>query len=130
MIDDLLKKWGFAAPPYLLLGNPLRDWLLAALLGAAVWAILWLIRKFAATRYKRFSTGSHATVVRLLAYLLGNTTHLLLMAAALYVILQVLTLPDRTERIGSNLVMIMILLQVGFWARRSVRFYFELKQLE
>jgi small-conductance mechanosensitive channel len=130
MIDDLLKKWGFAAPPYLLLGNPVNDWLLAAVLAVAAWAVLWLIRKFVAARYKRFSTGSHPTLIRLFAYLISNTTQLLFMAAALYVALQMLTLPARIERISSNAVMIMILLQVGFWARRAVRFYFELKRLE
>jgi small-conductance mechanosensitive channel len=130
MIDDFLKRLGLPPAHSLLLGNTMQDWLRAAALAAAAWAILWAVRKVVTTRYKRLPTGSHATLIRLLAYLISNTTQVLFLAAALYVLLQVLTLPERTARFGSNAVMILILLQVGFWARRSVRFYFEWKQLE
>jgi small-conductance mechanosensitive channel len=127
MIDEFLKRMGFN--PVLVLGTPLRDWLLAGALGAAVWLLLLLIRKFIASRHKGYSAGPHAAALRLLVYLLANTTQVLFLAAALYVALQVLTLPDKIERGVLHAVMILILLQFGLWAGRAVRFYLEMQQL-
>jgi small-conductance mechanosensitive channel len=129
MIDDFLKKLGLPPAHSLLLGNPLQDWLLAAGVAAAAWAILWAIRKFAAARYKN-SSASQATLLRLLAYLLGNTTQLFLLAVSLYAALQVLNLPQKFERGGARAVSLLILLQLGFWAGRALRFYLEKKEAE
>lgn len=128
MIDEFLKRMGYT--PVLLLGNPLRDWLLAAALAAAAWLLLLLVRKFIASRHQSFSAGSHATALRLLVYLLANTTQVLFLAAALYVALQALILPDKIEHGVLHAVMTLILLQIGLWAGRAVRFYLELKQIE
>jgi small-conductance mechanosensitive channel len=129
MIDDVLKKFGIA--PVLLLGNPLRDWFLAAILAVAVWAALWAVRKFAASHFKDHSTTArNPTLIRLTAYLIGNTKQFFLFAVALYAAQELLTLPDRHQRIVSAIVTILVLLQVGLWAGRAVRFYLELKELE
>jgi small-conductance mechanosensitive channel len=127
MIDDFLKSLGFNR---LLLGNPVSDWLLATACGAVAWLLLLLIRKFVESRYKKISSGSHPTLLRLLVYLLGHTTQVLFLAAAVSVALEVLTLPDKMQRGVSIAVKILILLQIGLWAGRAVRFYLELKELE
>src|SRR6202040_255695 len=69
-------------------------------------------------------------LIRLVVYLIGNTTQILFLAVALYVARESLTLPDRIRHIASNAVMILILIQVGLWAGRAVRFYLEMKELE
>jgi small-conductance mechanosensitive channel len=127
MIDDFLKSLGFNR---LLLGNPVSDWLLATACGAVAWLLLLLIRKFVESRYKKISSGSHPTLLRLLVYLLGHTTQVLFLAAAVSVALEVLTLPDKMQRGVLIAVKILILLQIGLWAGRAVRFYLELKELE
>ena len=127
MFDDFLKSLGLTR---LLLGNPASDWLLATALGGAAWLLLLLLRKFFESRYQKFSSGSHPTLLRLLVYLLANSTQVVFLAAAVSVALQILTLPDKTQRGVWIAVKILVLLQIGLWAGRAVRFYLELKELE
>jgi len=128
MGDYLSKKLG--AVQALLLGIPATDWLIAGIVGVIVWASLWILRDLIASRYKKTSTSRNPTLIRLIGYLIGNTTQILFFAVALDVAQESLTLPDRVQRIVSNTVMILILIQVGLWAGRSVRFYLEMKDRE
>jgi small-conductance mechanosensitive channel len=117
-------------PGRILYGNPLADWLVACLLTAAVWVGLSLIRRLLAARYRTYSASHHPTPVRLLFYLLGNTRQFLVLALALYAGQESLTFPPHVQHIVSNVVLILILLQIGLWAGRALRFYLELKELE
>ena len=119
-----------ASVQLLLLSNPLTDWLLAGVIGVAVWSLLWIARRLIASRYKKYSAARHRMPVRLLAYLIGNTKQFLFIAIALEAAQTSLILPDGVEHIVSNIVLILILLQVGLWAGRAVRFYLETKELE
>jgi len=128
MNDFLLQK--IDAAMELLRSNSLTDWLIADTVAVAVWGGLWGLRWFMASRYKKYSAAQHRLPIRLVTYLIANTKQFFLIAMALYAAQSSLNLPDRFERIVSNIVMILILLQVGLWAGRSVRFYLETKQLE
>jgi small-conductance mechanosensitive channel len=128
MGDYLSRK--MSAFQELLLGIPPTDWLISAIVGVVVWAALWILRDLIASRYKKYSSARNPTLIRLIAYLIGNTKQILFFAVALDVAQESLTLPDRVQRIVSNTVLILILIQVGLWAGRSVRFYLEMKELE
>jgi small-conductance mechanosensitive channel len=128
MLDYLSKKFGMVEG--LLLGNSLTEWLVAAGLAFAVWGALWILRKFIASRYQRYSSAQNPTLVRLAAYLIGNTKQILFLAIAIYAAQEWLTLPPRVEHVVSNVILVMILLQVGLWAGRTVRFYLEMKERE
>jgi small-conductance mechanosensitive channel len=119
-----------AAVQALLLSNSLMDWLMAAVIAIAVWSGLWILRQFTASHYKKYSGAQQRLPIRLLAYLIGNTKQFLFVAIALYAAQTGLILPDRIQHIVANIVLILILLQVGLWAGRSVRFYLEMKELE
>jgi small-conductance mechanosensitive channel len=114
----------------LLLGIPPTEWLTAGVIAAAVWASLWILRNLIASRYKKYSSAGNRTLIRLIAYLIGNTKQILFLAVALDVARESLTLPDNIQRIVSNTAMVLILIQVGLWAGRAVRFYLEMKELE
>ncbi len=115
----------------LLLGNQLRDWLIAGLIGVAVWSGLLDRAAAASPRASRgIRAAQHRLPIRLIAYLIGNTKQFLFFAIALYAAQAGLTLPERVQHIVSNIVLILILLQVGLWAGRAVRFYLEIKELE
>ena len=114
----------------LLLGNSLMEWLVAGIVAVAVWAVLWVLRRFSASRYTKYSQGHHALPLRLVAYLLGNTTTLFLFGVALYAAQANLTLPDRLHRFIGNVVMILVLVQIGLWTGRALRFYLEMKERE
>jgi small-conductance mechanosensitive channel len=114
----------------LLLGIPPVEWLIAGIVGVIVWAALWILRDLIASRYQKYSHAKNPTLIRLIAYLIGNTTQMLLLAVALDAAQASLTLPDKVQRIVANTVMILILIQIGLWAGRSVRFYLEMKERE
>src|ERR1700683_5066980 len=128
MGEYLSKKLG--ALQALLLGIPPTEWLIAGVVGVVVWACLWILRDLIASRYQKYSSATNPTLIRLIGYLIGNTTQILFFAVALDAAQESLTLPDRVQRIVSNTVMILILIQIGLWAGRTVRFYLEMKELE
>jgi small-conductance mechanosensitive channel len=126
---DFLKGT-FGLSERLIYGNSFADWALAGILAVAVWAGLWTVRRLIASRYRHYSTAHHPAPIRLIFYLLGNTTQLLFLGVALYVGQESLTFPARLQHIVDNVVFILILLQVGLWAGRAVRFYLEVKEME
>jgi small-conductance mechanosensitive channel len=128
MGEFLAKKFG--AVKALLLGIPPTDWLIAGTIGVVVWAVLWLLRDLIASRYKKHSGARNPTLIRLIAYLIGSTTQLFFFAVALDAAQASLTLPNRVQHIAANTALILILVQVGLWAGRAVRFYLEMKELE
>ncbi len=128
MGDYLSKKLG--ALEALLLGIPPGEWLIAAIVGLTIWAGLWILRDLTAARYKRHSNTKNPTLIRLVAYLVSNTRQIFFLAVALDAAQASLTLPDKVERIVANTALVLILLQVGLWAGRAVRFYLEMKELE
>jgi small-conductance mechanosensitive channel len=114
----------------LLLGNSLMDCLVAGILAVAVWSGLWILRRVTASRYEKYSGAGHPAPIRLIAYLIGNTTQLLFLGVALYAAQASLTLPDKVQYVVAHIALILILVQVGLWAGRALRFYLELKELE
>jgi small-conductance mechanosensitive channel len=128
MGEFLSKKLG--AVQALLLGIPAANWLIAVVIGAVVWASLWVLRDLIASRYRKYSRAKNPTLIRLIAYVIGNTKQILFFAIALDVARESITLPDNIQHAVSNTVMILILIQVGLWAGRTVRFYLEMKEVE
>jgi small-conductance mechanosensitive channel len=128
MGEFLSKKLG--AVQALLLGIPPTEWLIAAIVGVVVWGSLWVLRDLIASRYRKYSSAKNPTLIRLIGYLIGNTRQIFFFAVALDAAQGSLTLPDRVQRIVSHTAMILILVQVGLWAGRCVRFYLEMKERE
>jgi small-conductance mechanosensitive channel len=128
MADFLKNTLGLSE--HVFYGNSLADWLVAALVAAAVWAGLSIVRRLLVSRSRRFATADHPTPVRLIFYLLGNTKQFLILALALFAGTEDLTFPPKVQHIIDNAVVILILLQVGLWAVRSLKFYLEIKELE
>jgi small-conductance mechanosensitive channel len=114
----------------LLLGNSLMDWMAAGIVALAVWSALWILRRFTASRYRKYSAAQHPTPIRLIAYLVGNTTQLFILGVALYAAQGSITLPARIARGLDNVVLILVLVQIGLWAGRTLRFYLEIKERE
>ena len=110
-----------------LLGNSLVDWVGAAILVALIWSLLLLARKLVSARYRLFTGEEHPTVVRLLAYLIGHTKHVLFVAIALYAAEEFLTFPPRIHVISTNIIVILLLVQIGIWAGRTLQFYLEIR---
>jgi len=127
MLHNLIRRL-FGVSETVLLGNSVADWILAAIVVAAIWAALWMIRSLVSARYRRFTGDDHATAVRLIAYLAGHTKQFIFISVALYAAEELLTFPPKIHNISSNVVVILLLLQVGIWAGRTLQFYLEIKQ--
>jgi small-conductance mechanosensitive channel len=128
MSEFLSKKLG--AMQALLLGIPATDWLIAGVVGVVVWLSLWILRNLIAARYKEYSSAANPILIRLFVYLVGNTKQILFIAVALYAAKESLALPARIQRGVSHTILILVLVQVGLWAGRAVRFYVEMKERE
>src|SRR6202048_2528543 len=127
MRDYLLQK--IEAVHRLLLGNSLTDWLGAGIVAVAVWMGLWILRRLMAA-HQRHSGAARPAPIRLIAFLLGNTTQLLFLGAALYAAQESLTLPGNVEHAVNNIALMLVLVQIGLWAGLALRFYLEMKELE
>jgi small-conductance mechanosensitive channel len=128
MADFLTHTLG--ASERIFYGNTIADWLVAGILGLAVWSALSLMRRLIAARAKRYAGDHRSTPIRLLFYLAGNTKQFFFLALALFAGQEGLTLTPRLQHAVWNFALILILLQVGLWAGRSLRFYLELKEME
>jgi small-conductance mechanosensitive channel len=128
MADFFKRTLGLSA--HLFYANSLADWVIAAVVAAAVWAGLSILRRLIVSRYKSYATTAHPAPVRLLFYLLGNTRQFLFLALAVYAGQGDLTFPPRVQHGIDHVVSVLCLLQVGLWAGRSLRFYLETKELE
>lgn len=126
---DLLKRT-LGISERILYGNSLADWVVAGIVMVAAWAGLWILRRWISARYKRQSTAARPTPVRLILYLLANTRQIFILAIALYAGQESLTLPAKLQHVVDDVVLMLILLQAGLWARRAVRFYLETKEME
>jgi len=111
-------------------GNAIADWILAGVIAVAVWSVLSIVRRFVAARYQRYSSAKYSTPVRLAFYLAGNTKQFLFFAIAVDAAQEGLIFPPKLQHLISNFVLMLILIQVGLWAGRTVRFYLEIKELE
>jgi small-conductance mechanosensitive channel len=114
----------------LLLGHSLTDWLVAGIVAIAVWSGLWILRRLMTSRYQKYSGAVRPAPIRLITFLVVNTTQLLFLGAALYAAQASLTLPDKLQHAVDNIALMLFLVQVGLWAGLALRFYLEMKELE
>jgi small-conductance mechanosensitive channel len=126
-MSDFIKHT-FETPERSLYGNTMAEWIAAGIIVLAVYFSLWFLRGLIKSRTKRYLTGEYAMPLRLVAYLIANTKQILFLSVALYAGKESLTLPLRLQARLSNVVLILLLLQVGLWAGRCLRFYLEIKE--
>ncbi|HTV98087.1 MAG TPA: mechanosensitive ion channel family protein [Steroidobacteraceae bacterium] len=111
-------------------GNSLTDWVTAGLLAAAVWVGLSIVRHLIVSRSRSSARAARATPLRLILHLLAGTRQFLLVALALYAGQGDLAFPPKLQHIVDEAVLMAILLQLGLWAVRALKFYLQLKELE
>jgi len=126
-MSDFIKHT-FETPEHSLYGNTMAEWIAAGIIVLAVYFSLWFLRGLIKARTKRYLAGDYPMPLRLVGLLIANTKQILFLAAALYAGEESLTLPAKLDTRLANVVLILLLLQVGLWAGRSLRFYLEIKE--
>ena len=128
-MGDLVGQF-LATPERSLLGNSPDAWVFAAVTAAAAWAVLWLLRELIAIRYRRYLSGAGMPPIRILPDLVGATRQFFMIAVALFAAQSNLTLPARLHGSLQRLLLVLMLLQAGIWAVRSVQLLLDLKRQE
>ena len=98
-----------------ILGNTLLQWLIAAGVLVAGFALLWLVTRFAGRRLSIIAARTETRLDDIVSGMINRTGTLFLFVAALFLALQFLELPARVRSIGQSLFIITLLAQSGVW---------------
>jgi small-conductance mechanosensitive channel len=128
MTDWLQHTLGLSE--HLFHGNSLADWAVAGFVAVSTWLGLSIVRRLFVARSKRSATSGRPAPVRLIVHLLAHTKQFLLIALAVYAAQEDLVFPPKLQHIIDTTVVMAILLQLGLWAVRALKFYLQLKELE
>jgi small-conductance mechanosensitive channel len=107
-----------------LLVNPLRDWIIALIIVAVVFALLLFTRMFVIRREKH-AAAPPSNVRSLLTDLVRRTRLYFMVVIALWTGSLVLTLSAHHEHVWRLIALVVALLQVGLWAGGLVGFWTE-----
>jgi small-conductance mechanosensitive channel len=115
---------------YVFEGNSIAYWAVAGLVAAATWLGLSILLRLIVARAKRSAVSARPTPVRVIFHLLAHTKQLFLVALAVYAGQENLVFPPKLQHIVDTAVVMAILLQMGLWAVRALKFYLQIKELE
>ena len=107
-----------------ILGNSLRDSLLAAAVFGATFLVLPFIRGLIRARQQRW-LDIHSPALELLALLAARANRLVLLSVALYFAEKLLTLPKRIDEIFNVVIVVGITVQLAIWTITALRFAIE-----
>ncbi|HMA12539.1 MAG TPA: mechanosensitive ion channel family protein [Steroidobacteraceae bacterium] len=114
---------------HIFLGNPLRDWLLAACVFIVTFLVTPALKSRIRAQRRRWQAMQSPTpTLELLALLLARTSQLVVLVFALYFAEKILNWPKRVDRIFDVIIVFGIWLQVGLWATTALRFFLERRQ--
>jgi small-conductance mechanosensitive channel len=128
MAGFLRHTWGLSVNVFY--GNSIADWAVAAFVAVSAWLVLSIVRRLIVARSKHSNVAGRAAPVRLIFHLLAHTKQFLIVALAVYIGQEDLVFPAKLQHIVDNAVVMAILLQMGLWAVRALKFYLQLKELE
>jgi small-conductance mechanosensitive channel len=115
---------------YVFYGNSIAYWAVAGVVAVSTWLGLSILQRLIVARAKRSAVSARPTPVRMILHLLAHTTQLFLVALAVYTGQENLVFPAKLQHIVDTAVVMAILLQMGLWAVRALKFYLQIKELE
>jgi small-conductance mechanosensitive channel len=107
----------------IVLGNPIRDWLLAAAVFCATFLVVPFIRGRIRARQKRWQDISPA--LELVSLLVARINRMVLLSAALYFAEKLLVLPAKLSGAFEVVIVVGIAVQLAIWAVTALRFVIE-----
>lgn len=107
----------------ILWGNSIRQWLFALLAAVISFGVLMLVKRLVITRVKKVAEKTHTEADDFLIRLFEQTKDLFFLALALYIGMQYLEFVDEVIMITRVVVLLILILQAGFWASSLVSFW-------
>jgi len=104
-------------------GNSIRQWLIALLVAGVSFGVLMLVKRLVITRVKKVAERTHTDVDDFLIRLVEQTKDLFFLALALYIGMQYLVFVDKVIEVTRIVVLVILILQGGFWANSLVSFW-------
>ena len=104
-------------------GNSIEDWTIAFIIMVATFIILKVIQKVAIIKISRLARRTKTNIDDLLVDVLSGTKLFTLLVASIYVGSYVLTLPSAILTLWQKAVMLVLILQAGFWAGSGIAFW-------
>jgi len=102
-------------------GNELRAWIMALVQFVILFTVLPLARAFIGRRLRNRMADDPIGALLLLRALVDATTRLFMLAVAIYLAMRWLDVPERPDRIGHTIFMVILWLQVGLWSTAAIR---------
>lgn len=107
------------------LGNPVREWMLAAAIALVVLLALTTLRRVAMRRLSRHAAATAMKLDDFVLEVFRNTRLFFLVAVALYVGSQNLALPASMGKAAQLFFLLAAIVQSGLWASASLQFWLE-----
>ena len=109
-------------------GNPLSDWLLAAVAFLVCFFGLPAIRLFVVARSRKLVGREAPSWITLVLLLITRTRRLFLVVVAFYVAERFLDLPERVEDVSTVLIVLTFWIQAALWGIAAVEFALKQRQ--
>lgn len=106
-------------------GNSIQSWLVALGIFIATFIVVKTVQKVAVQRLSRLAATTATHIDDLLVNVLKSTKTFIILAGSTYIACGVLTLKPSYEALWLKAVILMLILQGGFWANAGIRFWFE-----
>lgn len=105
------------------LGNPARKWVAGLIAAAVSFGVLILVKRLVITQGKRVAEKTPSDVDDFLIRLFEQTKDLFFLALSLYIGMQYLILVDNISRTARVIILLILILQAGFWSSSLVSFW-------
>ena len=105
-----------------LYGNPLSQWVLAALAFSVTFTVLPFLRLFLLSRARKLRGLTEAGAIELVLLLITRTRATFLFIVAIYAAERFLTLPARIEQISAAVIVLVAWIQIALWGVAAVEF--------
>lgn len=105
--------------------NTVRQWLIAAGIGALTWIVVRLALRIIQGRLRAIAARTTTEWDDLVLEALSRTRRVFILAVALYAGATVLDLPDRVESLVRTVTVLTVLLQIGLWLSAGLRFWLD-----
>ncbi len=112
--------WSFLDETYY--GNPVRDWLVAAAVAAAAYAVLLALRRIAVRRLEAAAQRTDGGLDGLVAALVQGTRRLFVAVLAVYAGSFPLALSPRIQQLLNAAAAVSFIVQAGLWGNRFLSF--------